>query len=72
MTPSAGRPRLLTPKEVAAYLQISVKTLKRLPIPFTKIGRQKRYHPELVEKYELAHSNLPIAWKAATSRERAP
>lgn len=54
----------MTLNEVALHLGVSAKTVKRLGIPFTRIGRQRRYHPALVEKYELSHSNLPVAWKS--------
>lgn len=36
-------PIILVPKEVAALLRVSEKTLSRLHIPYAKVGRVRRY-----------------------------
>jgi hypothetical protein len=57
---SAGLPRLLTEREVADILGISVKTLRNWrcsggpPLPFVKISRAVRYEPETVARF-IAH-----------------
>lgn len=44
-------PTLATKKEVAAHLKVSVRTLERLPIRFTRCGIQRRYDWSDVQKY---------------------
>lgn len=61
MTPSDP---LMSLKEVAEHFGVSVSTAKKLPIPFTRIGKQRRYPVRLVEKYALEHSTQPKAWVA--------
>jgi excisionase family DNA binding protein len=50
---------LLTPKEVAEYLRIDLRTLYRLTkkgfIPALKIGRQWRYKEEVIESLGSGH-----------------
>lgn len=56
-------------KQVAAHFGVSINTAKTLPIPFTKIGRQRRYHPTLVKQYEWKNVASPkdaLVWKAAS------
>ena len=44
--------RLLCPVEVAKLLQVSVKTVKRLPIPRVTLGKRMiRYEPADVQRY---------------------
>ena len=44
--------RLLRVEEVAKMLQVSVKTVRRLPIARVQLGpRTPRYRPEAVEDY---------------------
>lgn len=54
----AGRdrvlPRLLTLPEVAAFLSVSPKTVRRLRIPCFRIGRSVRYRPSDVERFLAA------------------
>jgi excisionase family DNA binding protein len=57
--PSAVRedargPRLLTLAEVAAYLQLSQKTVRRLRIPCVRLGRSVRFRPSDVERFLAA------------------
>lgn len=59
--------RLMTLRDVAERLTVHPSTVKRLPIPFTRIGQQRRYHPKVVEKYEADHSNRPAAWREGTA-----
>lgn len=42
---------LLSPKQVAKLLGVSINTAKGLPIPFFAIGATRRYRPEDVEDY---------------------
>ena len=55
----------LTLSELAKHFKISVSTAKKLGIPFTRIGPQRRYPVRLVEKYALDHSTQPKAWEGA-------
>lgn len=57
---------LLTLKQVAARLAVSTTTVKQLAIPFTRIGRQRRYKLSLIEKYEADKSSQPKAWRVAS------
>lgn len=43
--------QLATPKEVADKLQVSERTVQRLPIRFIRTGRQRRYDWADVERY---------------------
>ena len=43
--------QLATPKEVADKLQVSERTVQRLPIRFIRAGRQRRYDWADVERY---------------------
>lgn len=69
MTPSETpkREKLMTPEEVADRWKCSVDTVKRSGMAFTRIGVKRRYHPKVVERYELARSSRPDAWKAGTA-----
>jgi hypothetical protein len=40
--------RLLTVRQVAERLQVHPNTVKKLSIPFTRIGSVRRYHPAAV------------------------
>lgn len=46
--------QFLTVREVAAYFQVSQKTIRRLikagDIPVVRLGRSVRIHPEVIEK----------------------
>ncbi len=55
--------RLLSLQEVADLLNVSEDTVKRAAIPFTRIGRQRRYHPRIIQKYQADHASRPAAWK---------
>lgn len=58
--------RLMSLKELAAHFNVSLNTAKALPIPFTKIGRQRRYHPAIVKRYEVSNVASPkgaLTWK---------
>ena len=57
-------PPLMTLRQLAEHFNVSEKTAQRLPIPFTRIGRQRRYHPAIVAKYEMLHASIPSAWKS--------
>lgn len=57
--------KYLTLNELAEHFRVSVTTAKKLGIPFTRIGNQRRYPVRLVEKYELDHSSQPKAWAVA-------
>ena len=59
--------KLLTVAELADRFGVHPNTVKNLPIPFTRIGRQRRYHPKAVEKYEADHSNRPAAWRESAA-----
>jgi excisionase family DNA binding protein len=54
--------RLLTVRQVAERLQVHPNTVKKLSIPFTRIGSVRRYHPAAVEKFLREHANRPQAW----------
>jgi hypothetical protein len=58
--------KLLSLKEVAEHFGVSEKTVKRMPLPYTKIGRQRRYHPDIIKRYEVMNATSPLAWKAAS------
>lgn len=60
--------RLLSLKEVAEHFKVCEKTVKRMPIPFTRIGRQRRYHPSHVKLYEVKNASPGgmLDWKAAS------
>jgi hypothetical protein len=53
----------MTLKELAAHFGVSFNTARELPITFTEIGRQRRYHPALVKAYEVVHATRPLDWK---------
>lgn len=55
----------LSLSELAEHFGVSVSTAKKLSIPFTKIGSQRRYPRRLVERYALEHSTQPKAWAVA-------
>lgn len=55
----------LSLNELAEHFGVSVSTAKKLGIPFTRIGIQRRYPVRLVEKYALEHSTQPKAWAGA-------
>jgi transposase len=58
----------MTLKEVASHFGVSEKTVKRMKLPFTRIGRQRRYHPSIIKTYEVSHASSPLAalaWKEA-------
>lgn len=59
--------RLLTIQQVAELLGVHTDTVKNLAIPFTKVGRQRRYHPKIVDKYLADHSSRPDAWARGTA-----
>lgn len=56
----------MTLKELAEYFNVSEKTVKRMPIAYTRIGRQRRYHPAIVRHYEVMRASSPLAWKEAS------
>jgi excisionase family DNA binding protein len=58
---------LLTIKEVAEMLRVHPDTVRNLPIPFTRIGRQRRYHPRIIEKYQAAQSPRRSDWLRGTA-----
>lgn len=43
--------QLATKKQVAEKLQVSIRTVERLPIRFQRVGKQRRYDWADVEKY---------------------
>lgn len=52
--------RLLTRRELAAFWQVSEKTVSRIPesdLPVVRIGRQVRYRPVAVLSYEKRKAN---------------
>lgn len=56
-------------KELAEHFGVSVNTAKSLPISYTKIGRQRRYHPAIVRRYEVMHvpsAKGALEWKEAS------
>lgn len=55
-------------KELAAHLNVSLNTAKSLPISYTKIGRQRRYHPAIVKRYEVLNASPGgmLDWKEAS------
>lgn len=59
--------KLLSVKMLAERWDVHPNTVKNLPIPFTKVGRQRRYHPKAVEKYEADHSPRPKAWRESAA-----
>jgi excisionase family DNA binding protein len=40
----------MTKKQIAAHLQVSVRTVERLRLPFTRVGGQNRYKVSEVER----------------------
>jgi AraC-like DNA-binding protein len=63
-----GETRLLSLKELAEHFGVSEKTVKRMPIPYTRIGRQRRYHPAIVKRYEVMNASPGgmLDWKEAS------
>lgn len=61
--------RLMNLKELAAHLGVSLNTARDLPITFTKVGRQRRYHPALVKRFEVLNASRPLDWKELGSVE---
>lgn len=59
--------RLMEIREVAERWHVSVDTVKRSGMAFTRIGKKRLYHPKVVERYELARSSRPSAWKEGTA-----
>jgi hypothetical protein len=53
-------------KQVAEHFNVSEKTVKRMKLPFTRIGKQRRYHPSIIKTYEVMHASSPLAWKEAS------
>lgn len=53
--------QLATKKEVADHLQVSVRTVERLPIRFQRVGGQRRYDWKDVEAYLTKRSSRKIA-----------
>lgn len=55
--------RLMTTKQVAAYLNVDEFTVYRLVarkrLPGFKVGNQWRFKRQMVEAWLLRHSNLP-------------
>lgn len=51
--------KLMTLREVADHFNVSLNTAKTLPIAFTRVGkgRQRRYHPSLVKRYEVLNAS---------------
>lgn len=62
---------LLSIDQVADMLGVHKDTVRNLPIAFTRVGRQRRYHPGIVAKYLEDHSSRPKVWADATSSESA-
>lgn len=65
--------KLMSLKELAAHMGISINTAKALPIPFTKVGKrkQRRYHPTLVRRYQALNASSPkdaLAWNEVSLR----
>lgn len=54
----------LSLNELAEHFAVSLSTARKLPIPFTRVGVQRRYPMRLVEKYALERSTQPKAWVA--------
>lgn len=63
MTPGI---RLMSLRELAEHFNVSLNTAKALPISYTKIGRQRRYHPAIVKRYEVMRASSPLDWKEAS------
>jgi len=51
--------KLLDIDEVAALLKVSAKTVKRLPIQFSRMGRRRRYDLRDVEAYRKDSLECP-------------
>lgn len=49
--------QLATIKEVAEKLSVSVRTVQKLPIRFTRVGSQRRYDWSDVQKYLDNHAS---------------
>lgn len=45
--------------EVASLLRVSVRTARDLPIPFSRVGRQRRYDIRDVEKFMKQNVECP-------------
>lgn len=56
-----GVTQLATKKQVADRLQVSTRTLERLPIRFQRVGKQRRYDWSDVEAYLAKRSSRKIA-----------
>lgn len=56
-------PKLMTLKQLAEHFNVCLNTAKALPITFTRIGNQRRYHPTLVKRYEVLRASKPLDWK---------
>lgn len=58
------RIRLMTPKELALYLQCSEATIKSLTnrreIPYIKVGSRVRYDPDVVVQWVEQHTIQPL------------
>lgn len=52
---------LMTPKQAAAWLNVSLRTLYNLPIRHVKIGRLRRYDPRDLQLYaDLNGDRTPV------------
>ena len=60
--------KLMSLKQLAEHFGVSLTTAKALPISYTKIGRQRRYHPTIVKQYEVKNASPGgmLDWKAAS------
>lgn len=63
--------RFLTIDQLAERYDICKTTAKKLPIVFTRVGRQRRYPLAAVERFELLNASRPTEWKAAVSEDAA-
>ena len=57
----------LTVADLMERYDICEDTAAKLPIVFTRVGRQRRYPLKAVERYELLNSSRPSEWKAVFS-----
>jgi excisionase family DNA binding protein len=67
--PKDSMQRLLNIREVAQYIGLSTHTLyamvSKRQIPFVKVGRLTKFHPDLLDKWLKQNTHVPILQKVA-------
>jgi hypothetical protein len=71
LTNTTGMEQLLTARDAAQLLNISVKTLYKLPIALSRVGGRRRYSRQAIATYLAERTTKPkerarvsVAWPA--------